>query len=239
MQKFNEFLNNKNLVEAIVDSEADVDALCNGILGLAQQGRLTEEMIVEAWYGEKLNEFWGGVPQAGRVAAGIGGGAARAAGDAAGLAGRGLGWLGKKVMGGARSAAGALGNVAKAGANAVGNVAGAGMNAANQAAGALGGAANQAAGALGGAAKAGANVLGGAANAVGGYAKDKYQDAVKAQAQKQVKDRMDALYGDLAALGLDKNAVQQALAPLTQILQQQQQPPAGGNPAAGSASAVM
>ena len=114
MQTFNEFINTKNLVEAILESGADVNVICDGIHGLAQRGKLTECIIMEAW----------GIPQMSRAASGVLGGLASAGRDA-------LGWLGKKAMQTTRT--------------------------------------------------------------VGSYAKDRYQTAAAAEAQRQVQTRINAL----------------------------------------------
>ena len=221
MQSFNEFLGDKNLVEAIVESGCDIDALCNGLLGLAKQDKFTEEAINEAWFG---------IPQAARaVAGGLGGVASGVGGDVGRGLGRAGGWLGRKALHGAQAVGGAAANAGRAvgrGIGAAGNAALSGIDALGQgavdAATATGRGIGAAGRAVGGAAAGAGRAVGGAAagagRAVGGYIGDKYQQGVQQQAAKQVRDRLVALYGDLAALGYDKAMVQRMLTPIQQAL---------------------
>lgn len=127
MQNFNEFLSNRELADVLMTIECDVDALCDGVLGLAQQGKTTEQDIIEAILGPgvKLDEFLGmgrGIASTARGASALAGmGAAPVVGAGKlGLAGaklglQGAGWLGKKALGGLGAAAKGGYNLGKAG----------------------------------------------------------------------------------------------------------------------------
>ena len=200
MQKFSEFVQIRNLAEAIVDSGCDVEALCEGLVGIAQQKRLSEEVVLEAWYGKEVyNELFG-------IGRGI---AAAARGVGAGLG------LGGKV-------AGDVGRAGLAGVDAVGQGAIDAGAAAGRGVAAGGRAIGGGLGWLGKKAMAGASAVGGAAagagRAVGGYAKNAMDAGRRAEAVRQVNDRIKLLNGALGALGYGPQEVQQILAPLAQAV---------------------
>ena len=211
MQKFSEFVQIRNLAEAIVDSGCDVEALCEGLVGIAQQKRLSEEVVLEAWYGKEVyNELFGigrGIAAAARgVGAGLGLG-----GKVAGDVGR-AGLAGVDAVGqGAIDAGAAAGRGVAAGGRAIGGGLGWLGKKAMAGASAVGGAAAGAGRAVGGAAA-------GAGRAVGGYAKNAMDAGRRAEAVRQVNDRIKLLNGALGALGYGPQEVQQILAPLAQAV---------------------
>ena len=199
MQKFNEYVVTQNLVEAILISGADVDALCEGILKMAKKGNLTQQSLAEAWYGKgaNVNELFG--QQAGRnlsAAGAMGGAAMRGVGAMAGGAG---GWLKNKVMGG-------MGAAKQYGQQAMGAVKQYGQQAVD----------------------AGKQYGQQAVGAAKQYTQQQYDTygapAADAKARQQVQTGVTNLQDALGSLKLDPTQISQMLGPLTQWIQQQQQP---------------
>lgn len=195
MKKFAEYAQTKCLAEFFVENEIDVEKFCDKVLYLAQNDKLDEDNLLE---------FWGGIPGMARNVMGKFGGL----GALGGAAARGIGNAASAVGGAVGNAAGAVGRGIGNAASAVGNTA---LNAGKAVTGAVGNAASAVGGAVGNAAKGVANT----------YTQGR-DAAVKAQAVKQVQDRLQALYGDLAGTGLDKATVQQLLAPIQKQIQQAQ-----------------
>lgn len=83
------------------------------------------------------------------------------------------------------------------------------------------------------------NVQGGLA-AAGNYLAQGGEQQVQQYAVKQVRDRLQALYGDLAGMGMDQNQVKQILAPLEQAIQAKSQGAGGAESgsAGGAASSA-
>jgi hypothetical protein len=202
MSSFVDFLEIRRLAEFIVDNEIDADAFCETILALAEKKRIHENALVDLLGDQIVLEAWFGIPGAARVAAGLGG-IASAPGK----------WLGNKAAQGAQ----AIGNKVAQGASAVKGAVSNAYQGAKASVQAMGNKVAQGAQAVG-------NKVAQGAQAVKGAVGNAYNQAARAQAIKQVEDRVTGLYDALGALGYDRNTVDQMLVPLQQAMQQAKNP---------------
>jgi hypothetical protein len=203
MRTFFEFIENETFIDRLatqlVNTRADVNALCEETLELAQCGALNEELVTELW-----RNALAGLSNVAQGAAGLGGlgrFAGKKLGSVASAAGRGIGNAASAVGQQIGNAASAAGNVASAAGQKIGN-----------AASAVGGAVNQQY-------QAGKQAVGQQMQQAGQYMSQSKQGEQLKQAGNAVK----GLQQQLASMGIPQEWLQGTLAPLIQAIEKETQ----------------